>query len=511
MRRRQFIQCGFALAAATLLPWDGRLAKAQQSLFSHGVASGDPLADRVIIWTRVNAEQPTNVRWQVFADAGLRQMIKEGEAWALPQHDFTVKVDVDGLLPGQHYYYRFLALGEVSATGRTKTLSLHAEEIRLGVVSCSNYAYGFFNVYGLLAERNDLDAILHLGDYIYEYAEGGYGSGADLGRVLDPLHECIRLDDYRRRYALYRSDPDAQAVHAAHPFITVWDDHELANDCWQNGAENHNPGEGLWAVRKQQAIQAYFEWLPIREPTAWPRRDAIYRQFRFSHLADVLMLDTRVIGRDRPLEIPEGALAYEYSGQFPYRTMMGGAQEQWLYHALAQSKKDGVRWRLLGQQVQMAQRVSSWNDSWDGYAPNRARLFRALQQGVDNTVVLSGDIHCSWAAELAMNPFDARIYQPETGLGALAVELITPSVTSPSSYARLSTAEQQKAQADIYAEHPHIKFCDLVQHGYLEVRINANEVRSRWHYVKTVQERSLERIVGPGWLVRAGTSHLQPA
>jgi len=216
-----------------------------------------------------------------------------------------------------------------------------------------------------LAERDDLDFILHVGDYIYEYPEGHYGTGTPLGRAPDPLSECIHLNDYRRRYAIYRTDPDLQAAHAAHPFITVWDDHELANDCWKHGAENHNPGEGSWEVRKKEAIRAYFEWLPIRPlwtsrvvddlygtlhfkqlagtegNRRWQEGDpVIYRQFQLGRLADLFMLDTRVIGRDKPLDVPDGMDVYKYASQFPQRSMMGAAQEQWLYRSLLQSKKE---------------------------------------------------------------------------------------------------------------------------------------------------------------------------
>ena len=534
MRRRQFLQGGLALAVTSVLPRNRAMAADSQSVFRHGVASGDPLTDRVIIWTRINSNQPTIVHWQVFADRNLRQMVQEGQVFALPQHDFTVKVDIHGLLPGQRYYYRFLALGESSPIGRTKTLPLDPQEVRFGVVSCSNYPFGFFNVYGLLAERDDLDFILHLGDYIYEYAEGHYGTGTPLGRAPDPLSECIHLNDYRRRYAIYRTDPDLQAAHAAHSFITVWDDHELTNDCWKHGAENHNPGEGSWEVRKKEAIRAYFEWLPIRP--LWTSRVAddlygtlhfnqlagtegnrrwqegdpvIYRQFQLGRLADLFMLDTRVIGRDKPLDVPDGVDVYKYASQFPQRSMMGEVQEQWLYRSLLQSKKRGARWRLLGQQVQMAQRTPGWDDIWDGYAPNRARLFQVLQKGVDNTVVLTGDIHSSWAAELSPNPFDANLYDPASGRGSLAVEFITPSVTSPSSYNSLSENELNKAQTEIYAQHPHIKFCELKQHGYLEIQVTDETTKSIWHYVKTIASRDLTEVQGPTWLVRSGMPHLQ--
>ncbi|WP_201153263.1 alkaline phosphatase D family protein [Rhodothalassium salexigens] len=279
--------------------------------FDHGIASGDPLADRVILWTRVTPQDPrpdrVPVRWQVALDRDFGALVASGEVTTGPERDFTVKVDAQGLKPGTTYYYRFQTGGVVSPTGTTKTLPTGGvEEVVLAFVSCSNYPQGYFHVYRELARRGDLDAVLHLGDYFYEYPAGGYADPAMVaaGRQVVPAHELVQLDDYRQRHALYKSDPDAQAVHARHPFIAVWDDHELANNAHWTGAQNHQAdSEGGWAERRAAAVQAYREWMPIRDPADGDDPARTYRSFDFGGLATLIMLDTRLIGRDPQLSL----------------------------------------------------------------------------------------------------------------------------------------------------------------------------------------------------------------
>jgi alkaline phosphatase D len=289
--------------------------------FTHGVASGDPLADRVILWTRYKPAagdaNMVTVSWEVAADEGFTRVVARGEGKTGPKQDFIIKIDATGLSPEQRYFYRFQAEGAESPTGRTKTLPLEgASKARLGVISCSNYPQGFFNVYKELAGR-DLDVILHLGDYIYEYADGVYSNDAAVanGRAIKPKHEIVSLDDYRTRYGLYRSDPDLQAAHAAHPFICVWDDHEIANNTWKGGAENHNDGEGSFEARKKAAVQAYHEWLPIRDNA--DDRNKINRTFDIGGLARLIMLDTRLVGRDKQLsydtDLPMRTIPFDFS------------------------------------------------------------------------------------------------------------------------------------------------------------------------------------------------------
>jgi len=325
LSRRQLLQ-GFGASLGALALRGFEVYADEPFYFTHGVASGDPLADRVILWTRLipgsGEHADIDCRWQVAKDSKFTQIISAGSTSTNAARDYTVKVDATGLVPDSHYFYRFLSgSGAVSSPiGRTRTLpSGSIEKFRLGVCSCSNYPQGYFNVYRHMA-NTDLDLVLHLGDYIYEYAEGVYDNPVatdKLGRKVEPSNEILALEDYRMRYGLYRTDKDLQAVHARHPFICVWDDHELANDCWKAGAENHNEGEGDFAVRAQNARQAYHEWMPIRTSSAGDQAP-IYRSFKIGNLADLMMLDTRVHGRDRPLDygvdLPMRSAAYRISG-----------------------------------------------------------------------------------------------------------------------------------------------------------------------------------------------------
>jgi alkaline phosphatase D len=332
--RRNFIRLVATGGAATLGSFALGGCFFGESEFQHGVASGDPLSDRVILWTRVTlspealanlAEADAQVRknpalaahvqalknivlrWEVALDAQFRRKVRAGVTTASPERDYTAKVDVDGLRPGTTYYYRFIGRDMVSPTGRTRTLppllAGATPAVKLAVFSCSNYPAGYFNVYGEAAKIDDLDAAIHLGDYIYEYSRTGYASerAAELGRLSEPETEIVTLDQYRRRHAQYRTDADLQALCAKVPLIAVWDDHESANDAWRDGAENHQPAtEGVWQARRAAAIRAYYEWLPIREVQPG-RPERIFRSFDFGTLLSLHMLDTRLIGRDQQL------------------------------------------------------------------------------------------------------------------------------------------------------------------------------------------------------------------
>ena len=368
------------------------------------MASGDPLTDRVLLWTRVSgsAADRVPVRWQVARDPGMQEVVSEGEATTGPERDYTFKATASGLKPGMTYHYRFEALGERSPVGRTKTLPRDPQHVRLAFVSCSNLPFGYFNVYRRVAERDDLDAVLHLGDYLYEYPNRDYGDGTRFGRVPQPNKEITTLSDYRTRHAQYKSDPDLQEVHRLHPFVCIWDDHEITNNAYTDGAENHQVAEeeGDWFVRRTAAVKAYFEWMPIREPEPWPSQRT-YRTFRFGKLLDLIMLDTRLIGRSRQAERGDvEGMAH------PDRTLLGERQERWLYGELAAAKSAGIRWPVLGQQVMMgpmldADRNPRNPDQWDGYDASRNRLFDFLErERIGNLVVLTGDVHQSWGMDV---------------------------------------------------------------------------------------------------------------
>jgi alkaline phosphatase D len=489
----------------------------ETSPFLHGVASGDPLPDAVVIWTRVTgdsaAPEDFGVAWVVAKDAEFKRVVASGVVGTDESVDHTVKVDVSGLDAGTTYYYRFHALGFDSPIGRTRLPGKRGvERLRLAVASCSNLPYGYFNAYAAIAQRADLDAVLHLGDYLYEYENGTFGDGTALGRAPIPDHEIVTLADYRARHAQYKTDPDLQEAHRQHPFIAVWDDHETTNDAWQHGAQNHQPEEGDFEARKTAAIQAYFEWMPVRA-THRTEDGKIYRSFRFGELADLVMLDTRLVGRDEQANDPcdTGAIGD------PGRQLLGEEQEAWFFAELKRSKRRGTRWRLIGQQVMFGQLVNvlapgacAFNpDQWDGYAATRARVLATLaEQQVNNIVILTGDIHSSWGNDITANPFDPSGYSGATGAGSVAVEFVTPAVTSPG-----IDDPDQAAQfaALLRATHPHIKYVELFRRGYTLLDVTPERVQAEWYHLETISARSTSETLAAMLETRNGGNHLVAA
>jgi alkaline phosphatase D len=516
LSRRDFLQA--SMGAASLAACRGTLpfGAPDAGPFLHGVASGDPGPDRVILWTRVTPEpgrelDSVAVTWRLARDPQLRDIAAQGVVDANPARDHTVKLDPVGLEPGAAYWYQFEARGSRSPIGRTRTLPVgRVERVRLGFCSCANLPQGHFNAYGALARRNDLDAVLHLGDYLYEYGNGEYGDGTALGRVPEPAHEIVSLGDYRRRHAQYKRDPELQELHRQHAVVAVWDDHESANNSWMGGAENHGLGEGDWQVRKRAAIRAYLEWMPVREmPGAGSdSRDArIYRGFRFGDLADLWMLDTRLVGRSAPLERD---LAAPWDD--PNRSLLGAAQEAWLLEQLSRSAEDGVGWRVLGQQVffsPLAMPGKTPNpDAWDGYPVARARLLDRIERdAIENVVVLTGDIHSSWALDVARTPFDPATYDRATGRGSLAVEFVAPAVSSSA----LGTFPRAvEAFRDAEKTHPHLHWLDMDRQGYGLLDLERGRAQGEWWFVETVREARLDERFARAFRTRAGRSHLEP-
>ncbi|WP_373097801.1 alkaline phosphatase, partial [Zhongshania sp.] len=384
--------------------------------------------------------------------------------------------------------------------------------LRFAVCSCSSYPHGYFSVYRMIANRTDLDFVLHLGDYIYEYGEGEYGDNA--GRTLDPKHEILVLDDYRRRYALYRRDVDLQAVHQIHPFITVWDDHETADNSYKDGANNHNEGEGDWHERKAQAIQAYFEWMPIRPPTV--SEDSIYRSFRYGDLADFVMLDTRIEGRIKQLDNPADPARADA------RDLLGQAQKDWFKHKLATAQNT---WKIVGQQVMFAQLqlleiqrllpgvptedfsplVAINMDQWDGYPSEREEILDFVEDNaIKNMVVLTGDIHSSWANELYKSSaiLTSGIFEEPLG-----VEFVTPSVTSPGFP---DGAAELLAEA-IPVANPHMKYIELKTHGFILMDVTHQRAQAEYYYaqgIDTAEQSGLESGTVKVMTVNAGSSRL---
>lgn len=537
MDRRQFLRHLGILTGSTLLPvlsgcdsadpampddgaTDGKVA------FLHGVASGDPLQDRVILWTRVTpeADAPVQVRYRVATDPAMTQVLIDERVVTDAARDYTVKVDPVGLQPGTTYYYRFESGGAVSPIGRTRTLPVGAlERLRFAFASCSNYPNGYFSAYRHMAARRDLDAVFHLGDYIYES-----GSKGSLGRAHSPDHEIITLTDYRQRYAQYRTDPDLQEVHRQHPMICVWDDHESTNNSWKDGADNHTEDdEGSWVDRKAMSIQAYFEWLPIRlvDPDD-PQR--IWRQFGFGDLVDLIMLDTRLYGRDEQLPLALGGAQLND----PNRQLLGEKQQDWLTAQLAGSR---ARWKLLGQQVMFGQlRVLTLPeidllgvnlthellainaDQWDGYPAARQRVFDAIDAGqVDNVVVLTGDIHSSWGINLFRDPGElasllAGIVGDPLELGLIkahGVEFVTPSVTS-SGFPDGTTG---LLRGVFGLTDPHIKYFDGTLHGYVLLDITPERCQGEWWYVDSIEDPEAGESFAKGMYTLSGQNRLRDA
>lgn len=464
--------------------------------FFHGVASGDPLSDRVIIWTKVSPENNTGedipVTWRMALDTGMTQIVKSGTFVTHSNRDYTVKIDVTGLQPNQYYYYDFNSFDRNSVRGRTKTAPTadEASEVRLGVVSCSNYEYGYFNAYKMLSKRNDLDAILHLGDYLYEYEVGGYSANIE-GRTHEPENEIISLQDYRIRHSHYKLDNDLKNLHQQFPFITVWDDHESADNSYKDGANNHTEGaEGAWVDRKAHSIKAYMEWMPIRENA---NGKSIYRTIKYGNLVNMFMLDTRIEERD--LQAQTGNIIEINDST---RRLIGDTQFEWLVNEM---KSSTSKWNVVGQQVMMAPLragvVPINTDQWDGYEFERARLYKAVKDNeIKNFVVLTGDIHTSWANDLPQN----LIYEPLTGTGSVGVEYVCTSVTSPG-------LDIPMGDAAIKAGNPHVQYLDLKQKGYLLLHLDQNFVQGEWYY-QPVNERVDTETFGAAYRANDGTPHL---
>ena len=532
--RRTFLRrAGAAGLAAGALPLagcggsDGLSLSPQARVFQHGVASGDPLPDRVILWTRVTPPEgmvgdiPGTVT--VADDPALTVNARTLAVTAEAARDWTVKLDASGLQPGQTYYYRFSALGADSPIGRTRSAPLSTERLRIAVVSCSNYPAGFFNAYRFIGARADLDAVLHLGDYLYE--SGGQGS---VGRGHEPPAEILTLADYRVRHAQYKADPDLQLAHRQHPWIAVWDDHESTNNSRRDSAQNHTEGEeGVWAIRKAWAQQAYDEWMPIRLPEPGnPNR--IWRHFQFGQLMDLWMLDTRLFDRDDELGINDpNSFAAD-------RRLIGPQQRDWLLSGLTAST---ATWKLVGQQVMFGQLkatplpdlgipvaalaelpiplfasgegltdIYANPDQWDGYPAERAAIFDHLAaQDVDNFVVLTGDIHSSWVMDLTRDPENLLQYNPLTGAGSLGVEYVATSVTS-SGFDQLASAPQLANALRLL--NPHMQYVEVTRRGYLLLDITAAETVGEYWYVSTITEPGGMETFATGYATAAGSRHI---
>ncbi len=455
--------------------------------FEFGVASGDPLPDAVVIWTKLYLTEstlPELVTWEMASDTLMQELVKTGEQYTYGTSAFTVKVDVQGLEPGTKYFYRFKYKNKYSSIGRTKTASQTGDLLRLAVVSCADYGSGYYNAFGHIAKRNDLDAVLHLGDYIYEYGPWKGGPKRMQRRRYRqhiPAKTCTELKDYRIRYGQYRLDAQLRECHRLQPFIVIWDDHEIANNASVDGAESGNVN---WEARKAAAKQAYFEWMPIRENAA----KSIVRSFSFGNLAELWMLDGRLAGRSAQAKGPNDPALND-----PNRHMLGEQQTDWLLNGM---KDSPARWKIIGNQVVFSKlndskvfdrRPSVRMDRWDGYPAERAHIFDFIYKNdLKNIVVVTGDVHTSWAFELTADPADPNIYDRKTGKGVVGAEFVTPSITSfnfdeavPKIIIREAKRRFKKKK-----NNPHLRYVDLNNHGYLTLTLTPDKAQSDWYFVK---------------------------
>lgn len=490
--------------------------------FTHGVASGEPGADQVLLWTRFVGHGPVTLRYEVSDSAEFTKIISGGEVLASPNRDGCVKPVATGLEPDRWYYFRFIAPdGSMSDIGRTRTLPAgDTARFRLAVVGCSNFGFGWFNAYAHIAETDQTDLVIHTGDYIYEYGAGTYPTAKEAmpGRILDPQTEIVALADYRLRYATYRSDPDLQRLHQMFPMVAIPDDHESANDSYRDGAENHDPAtEGSWDVRKRAAMQAYREWLPVSDEP-WAKYD-------IGQLATIFRLETRLVGRDKPFDMsdivkgtesdPDKLAASldsfrEGAWRDPARSLMGAAQEAWLYDGLRSSRSAGTVWQVLAQQVVMSsmtlalpdlegvigglpdnvrQRLRVVNattraglpfnmDAWDGYPAARSRLLGAAQNANANLVVLAGDSHNGWASNLTRDG------------AAAGIEFAGHSVASPGAEYYLPLIKPQDFAARQVAGNAQLQWADTGQRGYMAVELTPTRVTTDYHFLQGIRTRS---------------------
>jgi alkaline phosphatase D len=510
--------------------------------FNFGVASGDPLADRVMLWTHAKPQSGTaavELAYEVSASAEFTTLVTSGKVTASEASGYTAKVDATGLSAGKEYFYRFKSSSSTSATGRTRTLpAAGATEVKFAVMSCANYPAGFFNVYGE-ASKSDAQFAIHLGDYIYEYDASGYASStaAALGRVSDPTNEILSLSDYRKRHAQYKSDADLKVFHARMPMIAVWDDHEITNDTYKDGAENHTEAtEGTFAARKAVALQAYHEWMPIRTGAD---KAKIYRSFDFGGLVGLHMLDTRLIGRDKQIGFgellnPATQAAATATLSSPARQLLGSEQTTWLQTQLTSST---ATWQVLGQQILMARMefplsvLSALNptntspeavaaaqaaitayltakgkqkagqpltaaeadlldvtknpklgynlDAWDGYPAAREILLGSIAAAGKKLVVLAGDTHNAWHTDLKLR----------SGV-KVGEEFATHSVSSPGLEAYLSTLPPAQIKGIFEGVVDDLKWMDASRRGFLKMTFTTTQAKGEWIFINKIDSRT---------------------
>lgn len=511
---RRSLLTAASLAAVSRPAWAQSLAS---GAFTHGVASGDPLPDGIILWTRFVGADGARIAWEIAEEESFASVAQRGEAIASAANDYCVKVDARGLAAGRRYFYRFLSASGPSPTGQTLTApSGGVESLTVALLSCANYGFGHFHAYGHAAQRDDIDIALHTGDYIYEYGLDEYPNTEQTvpGRVFDPEREIVTLDDYYARYRQYHTDSNLLALRQRKPISAVWDDHEIANDATRTGAQNHQQSEGAYADRVAAATKAYFDWMPLRGPAGL----RLYRGLDWGDLARILLIDTRLIGRDRQLDyrsslgsnlLSDGVSARRAAEEFrrtqlndAARTLLGADQEAWFASELAASKQRGHAWQVVAQQIAMGEQLVGagavdmlapgvhgntrryvtiaerlgrmgmpWNlDAWDGYPAARSRFLEACATHGSNVAVLGGDSHNTWLNNLTA-PNSERV---------AAVEFAGASVTSPGLERVLSAAAPGAREAMMQSANPHLAWCDLTSRGYGALKFTRGACEAEW-------------------------------
>ncbi|GAA0519936.1 alkaline phosphatase [Paractinoplanes deccanensis] len=514
LTRRHVLSGAAAAAGLAALPPASAHATRAAELFPLGVASGDPLPNAVILWTRLvhaSLRGKVEVEWQIAHDERFRRVARHGRVIARPELAHSVHVDARGLDAGREYFYRFRALGRISPTGRTRTAG-RGSSLRFGIVNCQDFQNGYWPAYlGLAAE--DLDVVVHLGDYIYEYDPSSrFADRRHTAPQTPGLDQLVTLDDYRARHAQYKSDPALQAAHAAFPWIVTWDDHETENnyaglidEIDDTGAKRQTLAE--FARQRAAAYQAYYEHMPIRADLRPGSTDLrIFRRFDFGRLLRLNVLDTRQYRTDQPGGFPGDFGLAEAGLANAAGSLTGEAQEHWLRAGLDHSP---ARWNVVAQQVMMS-RIKFPNptgapvppivanlDQWDGYAPQRTRFLQHLAAAkVANPVILAGDIHSTWFSELRVD-FDRPEQRP------VAVEFTATSVSSD-----FPIAFDAPLKAVNPTLNPHVKYFDGSRRGYLRCLVN----RSVWHTdvrtVETIDVPDAPVSTSASYAVEAGTSVL---
>lgn len=512
--------------------------------FRHGVASGDPDATSVVLWTRVTTSGDVTLVGEIAQDLDFAAIAARAEIATGPDRDHTIKWLVGGLKPGQTYYYRFRLDSETSPVGRARTLPVgRLDRLGIALASCSNYAFGYFNAYEAIAHDPSVDFVLHTGDYIYEYGQDGWGddAGRALGRRHDPAHEIVTLSDYRRRHAQYKTDAGSQAMHAAHTFMACWDDHESANNPWSGGAQNHQPDrEGDWAARREASIRAYFEWMPVREPEWLDRPDAMraqfWRSYSFGDLATLATLETRHTARAEQIDYapvmtqtgdPEAIAQFrrDVLGA-PGRRMISAECEADLTRSLSQSVAAGQPWRLIGNAIPIARTdvpdlvelgvlpdpmapaapfsgpalenarqlaakgqagLPFYPDTWDGYPWARERLYDLSRQaGAGDLIFLTGDSHSFWANSL----------KDAAGRPA-GIELGTAGITSPGDFVESGFGDAlSKALDQAFIDHiPEVVWTDNMHQGYVRLDLERDHGEATFIAVDTVRHRAFRTFI----------------